>query len=92
MPSTGSVWVKPADGTIVRTLLKVPMIPMRDARGQRGSGQVDVTYRRIEALDMWLPWTMVETFETTKANTWERINGRAVYSNYRQFQTTVRIK
>ena len=51
-----------------------------------------MTYRRIEALDMWLPWTMVETFEITKAATWERINGRAVYSNYRQFQTAVRIK
>jgi hypothetical protein len=92
VPSTGSVWVRPADGTIVRTLLKVPVIPMRDARGQRGSGQVDVTYRRVEALDMWLPWTMTEAFETTKGTTWERINGRAVYSNYRQFQTAVRIK
>jgi hypothetical protein len=92
VPSTGSVWVRPADGTIVRTLLKVPVIPMRDARGQRGSGQVDVIYRRVEALDMWLPWTMTEAFETTKGNTWERINGRAVYGNYRQFQTAVRIK
>ena len=92
VPSSGSVWVKPADGTIARTLLKVPVIPMRDAGGQRGSGQVDVTYRRIEALDMWLPWTMVESFEATKGPTWERINGRAVYSNYRQFQTAVRIK
>lgn len=92
VPSAGSVWVKPADGTIVRTLLKVAMIPMRNARGQRGSGQVDVTYRRIEALDMWLPWTMTESFETMRQNTWERINGRAVYSNYRQFQTAVHIK
>jgi hypothetical protein len=92
VPSTGSVWVRPADGTIVRTLLKVPIIPMRNARGQRGSGLVDVAYRRIEALDMWLPWTMTESFETTRQDTWERITGRAVYSNYRQFQTTVRIK
>ena len=27
-----------------------------------------------------------------KQNTWEQINGRAVYGNYRQFTTEVRIK
>lgn len=92
VPSTGSVWVRPADGTIVRTLLKVPIIPMRKARGQRGSGQVDVTYRRIEALDMWLPWTMTESFEIVRGQAHERTTAEARYSDYRQFQTSVRIK
>jgi hypothetical protein len=92
VPSAGSVWVKPADGTILRTFLKIAAIPMPKDRGQRGSGRVDVTYRRVEALDMWLPWGMTEFFETSRQSSFERINGHAEYSNYRQFQTTVRIK
>jgi hypothetical protein len=57
-----------------------------------GTGLVDVTYRYVEPLTMWLPERMIEVFEATARNAWERLEGRADYSNYRQFQTTARIK
>jgi hypothetical protein len=58
----------------------------------RGAGSIDVTYRRIDALDMWLPESMLEQFETQDRVTRETVTGRATYTNYRQFQTIVRIK
>jgi hypothetical protein len=35
---------------------------------------------------------MDEEFQADRGTLWEKISGRALYSNYRQFQTTVRIK
>jgi hypothetical protein len=92
VPSDGSIWVNPADGTIVRTLLKVGGIGIGAPKGMRGAGTIDVTYARVAALDMWLPESMVEQFETKDRVTWETVTGRATYTNYRQFQTLVRIK
>lgn len=89
VPSDGSIWVNPADGTIVRTVLKVGI----DApKGTRGSGTVDVTYLPVAAIGMWLPESMVEQFDAKAGETWETVTGRATYTNYRQFQTSVRIK
>lgn len=53
---------------------------------------MDVTYRRVPELDMWLPSAMDEDFEASRGSEWESISGRALYTNYRQFTTTVRIK
>jgi hypothetical protein len=91
LTAEGSLWVNPADGTVVRTLLKVGGFAA-NARRTRGTGRVDVTYRRVPTLDMWLPASMDEDFEASRDNESETISGRALYSNYRQFQTTVRIK
>jgi hypothetical protein len=91
LASEGSLWVNPADGTVVRTRLKVADFVPRAAR-TRASGRVDVTYRHVPTLDMWLPVSMDEDFDVTRTNDSETISGRALYSNYRQFQTTVRIK
>lgn len=94
VPSNGSIWVNPADGTVRRTLLQVSGIGLGlgSSSGVRGAGSIDVTYRRIEALDMWLPESMVERFEMRGTATWNTVSGRATYTNYRQFQTLVRIK
>jgi hypothetical protein len=92
VPSDGSIWVNPADGTIVRTLLKVGGMGIGAPRGTRGAGTIDVTYRHVAPLDMWLPESMLEQFEIKDRATRETITGRASYSNYRQFQTLVRIK
>jgi hypothetical protein len=92
--SEGTLWVNPADGTVIRTLLTVEGFAGRERRGTRGSGRVDVTYRRVSDLDMWLPASMDEDFEAARSRLedWEHISGRALYSNYRQFRTAVRIK
>ena len=92
LPSEGTLWVKAEDGTVVRTVLNVEGFAGKESRGTRGSARVDVSYRRVPDLDMWLPASMDEDFEVTLREESERISGRALYSNYRQFQTAVRIK
>jgi hypothetical protein len=92
VPSEGEIWVKPGEGTIVRTVLRTPLIA-QDGNKPRGHGRVDVTYRFVETLGMWLPAAMDEEFEAVLPNNGlERVRGRAVYSNYRKFTTSGRIK
>ena len=51
------------------------------------------TYARVPALDMWLPETMTESYEgDARARSVERTTAEARYTDYRQFQTSVRIK
>jgi hypothetical protein len=92
VPSDGSIWVNPADGTIVRTVLKVGGMGVGAPKGVRGAGTIDVTYSHVAALGMWLPESMVEQFEIKGRDTRDTITGRATYTNYRQFQTSVRIR
>ena len=92
VPSDGSIWVNPADGTILRTVLRVGGVGIGAPKGVRGAGSIDVTYRRVEPLDMWLPESMVEQFETKDRDARETVTGRATYSNYRQFQTFGRVR
>ena len=92
VPSDGAIWVNPADGTVLRTMLKVGGMGIGAPKGTRGAGTIDVTYTRVATLDMWLPESMLEQFEIKDRDTWETITGRASYSNYRQFQTSGRIK
>ena len=74
--SEGTIWVAPADGVIVRTRLKVE-IPPRNDRGRSGAGLVDVTFHLVDGLDMWLPQTMTEMFESRAGGAWQRVEGRA---------------
>jgi hypothetical protein len=92
VPTEGSVWVNPADGTVLRTRIRMSDFGSPGASTARGSAEVDVTYQRVAAVDMWLPATMAETYDGTRFSAWDRITGRADYSDYRQFQTSVRIK
>jgi hypothetical protein len=89
VPSEGSIWVNPSDGTVVRTLLKLGGF----APGGRtkGTAHADVRYRHVTDLGMWLPASMDEQFETNGMIS-QTISGRALYSNYRQFTTSGRIK
>lgn len=93
VPATGTLWVNPDDGTILRTRLEVFGYATPAHSGDSGTrGEIDVSYRHIGALDMWLPDTMVETFEGSHGTLVERTHGEARYSNYRRFQTSARIK
>lgn len=94
IPSEGTLWVNPVDGTVVRTRLEVEGFAMR-ARGParfRGTGRVDVTYQHVPTLGMWLPSAMDEEFEVRNGEHRDTASGRALYSNYRQFTTSGRIK
>lgn len=92
VPSQGSLWVNPDDGTVRRTRLEVEGFVERDSRRTRGTGRVDVTYQHVEALGMWLPSSMDEDFDVVRGDVQDSSSGRALYSNYRQFRTLVRIK
>ncbi len=90
--SAGTIWVRPDDGTIVRTRLEIDTIAPRLNPPQHGKGFVDVTYRFVDDLAMWLPEGMDEQFEARRQDVWDRVTGHAEYSNYRRFTTSGRIK
>lgn len=93
VPSEGSLWVDPAEGTIVRTKLHVREFGDKHSEPQHGSADIEVTYRLVRELGMWLPATMLESYEAIeRSGAWNRITGHADYSNYRRFETSVRIK
>jgi hypothetical protein len=92
IPSSGTIWVDPQTGTIVRTRLQVETIDGHGQRAQRGQGYVDVVYRHVDDLEMWLPASMDERFDVSTGPIFDRVTGHAEYSNYRKFTTSVRIK
>jgi hypothetical protein len=92
VPSEGEIWVRPDEGTIVRTVLRTPLLSQESSK-PRGEGRVDVTYRFVESMAMWLPQSMDEEFVgRLRDGGTERVTGRAAYSNYRKFTTAGRIK
>ena len=92
VPTEGSVWVNPADGTVVRTRIRMADFSPPGRRPSRTAAVVEVTYARVAAIDMWLPATMMETYDGAQGTSSHHITGRAEYTDYRQFQTMVRIK
>jgi hypothetical protein len=94
VPIEGSVWVEAATGTIVRTRVRMARFgpPTPDRKEGAGSAEIDVTYKLVDALGMWLPEKMTELYEGMPDPYVYRVTGDAMYTNYRQFQTAVRIK
>lgn len=92
IPCEGTLWVRAADGAVVRTLIRMSDFAPRGSGAARGAAVIDVTYARVEPLAMWLPATMTEAYDGTRGLEWDRLVTRAQYSGYRQFQTAIRIK
>lgn len=57
-----------------------------------GTIEVDVTYALDEHLGMWLPETMREAYDIVNSGRTERETGRADYTDYRRFETAVKIR
>jgi len=76
IPSTGSIWVDPLTGRIVKTYLRAA-----DDKASL-SLEATVTYKRSDTLGLWVPSEMVETYRLRGYS----IEGRARYSNFRSFQ------
>jgi len=53
---------------------------------------IDVAYGRVDALGLWLPVTMTESYDVVEGRDRELLRTEAKYSDYRVFQTLVRIK
>jgi hypothetical protein len=83
VPANGTFWIEPSSGRVRETDLRT---------GESGRGQVRtrivVTYQPNERLNMLVPSSMEETYLAAR----ETITGTARYSNYRRFETDVRIK
>ena len=81
VPSSGSFWIDPLTGRVVKTFLR--------ASGDNGPAALagitlesTVVYRRSDTLGLWVPADMRETYRL-RGNT---IEGRATYSKFRSFQ------
>jgi hypothetical protein len=93
IPSEGTVWVSAADGTVVRTRLRMTFAARGSAfSSASGEAVVDVTYTLVPAVGLWLPAAMTESYQMVRGGAHERITTEAKYSGYRVFQTSVRIK
>jgi VWFA-related protein len=76
IPSTGSIWVDPLTGRVVKTYLR-----SADEKA-RLSLEATVTYKRSDSLGLWVPAEMRETYRLRGYST----EGHATYSNFRSFQ------
>jgi hypothetical protein len=80
VPASGDVWVNAADGTLLRTNVKVST--------PDGNASVTVDFQRDARLQQWVPSRMAEVYG---AGTTQETRCTATYSNYRRFDSTVRI-
>ena len=83
--STGEIVVEAGSGRVRQTTFRV------------GSGDISVelttNYVADGRLEMWVPASFHEVYQTLQSRTdYEHVVARAAYSNYRRFQTAVRIK
>jgi hypothetical protein len=92
LQSEGDIWFDLESGAIRRTRLRLGDLRAIVGKQSTGSVEVDVTYAFVDDVGMWLPETMREEYDVVGAGGTDRVTGHADYSNYRRFQTTVRIK
>jgi VWFA-related protein len=83
VPSSGTLWINPADGAVVRTRLA-----LIGFRGPSGYASIDVTYRKDPALGMWVPSRMTERYSGGGAGRAETV---ATYTDFKRFQTSTRV-
>ena len=96
LPATGSIWVRPSDGVVVRTVLNVT--------GTRSTpaSSIQVEYRLDSKLQMWVPSRMEESYRVIRLaenagstlsgqTRFEQIESVDTYSNFRRFETFGRI-
>ena len=82
-PSRGSFWLDPSTGAVLRSELRVS-----PTYGVAVEAIIVVTYKHNERFDMLLPEDMNEIYFTRGS----RIEGHATYTNYRRFETDVKIR
>jgi hypothetical protein len=88
LPASGYIWIRPSDGAVVRTSLTVAT---PTGHGQPGvDARMVVEYGRHPAFDVWVPTRMSESYRDRVA-TGESVECTATYSNFRRFETSVRL-
>jgi hypothetical protein len=81
--SSGTFWIDPSNGSVLRSELRTGQIPGRPLQSI-----IIVSYTHNTRFDMLLPDDMNELYITGRT----RIEGHATYTNFRRFETEVRIK
>jgi hypothetical protein len=81
--SSGAFWIDPSNGAVLRSELRTGQIPGRPLHSI-----IIVSYTRNARFDMFLPDDMNELYLSGRT----RIEGHATYTNFRRFETEVRIK
>lgn len=84
VPSRGQFWLDPETGAVLRSELFVSPAEGRSSV----EATIIVSYKRNARFDMLLPDDMDEMYFARGG----RIEGHATYTNYRRFETDVRIK
>ena len=86
-PATVTALVDPDSGTVRRTVVEVT------AARTRLTTTITVDYREDASMDLLVPHEMLESHValTRPGAPGFRIDGKAVYTNYRRFQTSARI-
>lgn len=74
LPATGTFWIDPLTGRVLRTVLRTSTAGFRS--------ETSVLFRQSETLGFWMPAEMKESYE----NGTETIKGKATYTNFRRFQ------
>ena len=88
--SQGTIWIVPADGTVVRTRLIVSGFA-----GMGSSARVEATFGRNDRLRMWLPVKMTERYEARgpRASLIEAtVTASATYGDFKRFETSTSTK
>lgn len=88
MPASGTLWVDPATGRVLRTDLAT------EKRATHLRARIVVTYQPDAKLGQWVPAEMTEDYHAGRPNSFDEqtIHCVATYSNYRRFEVTVRIR
>ena len=81
--SSGTFWIDPVTGAVLRSELRTGQIPGRPLHSI-----ILVSYAHNARFDMFLPDDMNELYLTGRM----RIEGHATYTNFRRFETEVKIK
>lgn len=79
-PSSGTLWVEPATGRIIKTLLKVKAL--------QTEASMTVTYRPGGNTGIWVPALMEEDYVVDNY----QITGKATYKNFRSFNVSTNLE
>ncbi len=81
VPSSGSLWIDPLTGRVVKTFLRAVRYGATTALAGL-TLEATVVYRRSDSLGLWVPAEMRETYRLRGST----VEGLATYSKFRSFQ------
>ena len=81
--STGMMWIDEADGSVLRTELRVAL-----PSGRGAAATITVDFQRDPDLRIWVPTRMSEQYYSIDG---QMTGGSASYANFRRFDATVRV-